>query len=82
MYDFGRVVEVALAAALLGGLLIATIVVGIPSYFIGRHCGKSAVYDEAIKNGVLEIRYDQKTGDKINVWIKNAKTTTDNSSKR
>lgn len=51
------------------GLVAGLIVFGLPGYFIGRSNGKIAVYEEVMKRGLLEIRYDQQTGEKIYIWV-------------
>ena len=50
------------------GLVAGIVIVGIPMYFVGRYHGKQAVYAESIQHQVLEIRYNEKTGDKEYIW--------------
>lgn len=48
--------------------LVFGVICGIPVYYIGKHYGEEAIYEKAIQEQVLEIKYDSKTGEKLYIW--------------
>jgi hypothetical protein len=53
------------------GLLVALalgVICALPIYYIGKHYGKEAIYEKAVQEQVLEIKYDSKTGEKLYIW--------------
>ena len=58
------------------GLVAGLIVFGLPGYFIGRSMGKSVVYEEAMKRGLIEIQYDRQTGKMLYIWVQPPKKET------
>ena len=60
---------------LFGFLVMMGLILGllfcVPAYYIGRHNGRQAAYEEAEQHQVLDIRYDQKTGVKEYIWKTN-----------
>jgi hypothetical protein len=73
---FAGVVEAVLILAFIIGCVLGFLLFGLPGYFIGKHYGKQEIYAEAQTHKALEIKYDEKTGEKVYIWIKptNAKT--------